>query len=327
MAIRALDWIATYSFMRLMRESPQHLTDEGEQTAMAKGIYHIRSAINRTFLDHEITLSGGGFDAKPSPIKQLLFYAVGALVILWSATSTFIGSANAGLITMFVIWALITVVYLGGLTKTKELRVMTVPAVLAFLPKKARHVSTRRNSDPSGLYSIIGIDKIDDDGGIHFADGTVGQAYLVVGSASYLLFDADRDAILDRVDAFWQKVQTTAEFLFITTSEPQRVYHQVASLERRNQALEYRDPDLLELQNEQFDILTQHVGSNYTSIHQYVLLKAKSPDALRQAHLLIQAEVESPAQMIKEAAMLDHAETISTLKVFYQGIRKDALSA
>lgn len=294
---------------------------------MAKPIYHIRSAINRSFLDHEITLTGGGWQAKPSPIKQLLFFAVGALVILWSASSTFIGKANPALIVLFVIWALITVAYLGGLTKTKELRVATVPALLAYLPKQARNVFTRRTSDPSDFYSIVGIDKMDEDGGLHFADGTVGQVYLVVGSASYLLFDDDRDAILNRVDAFWQKVQGTAEYDFITTKEPQRIYHQVASLERRNQALEIRDPDLLELQNEQYDILNDHVGGKFTSIHQYVLLKAKSPDALRQAHLLLQAEIESSSQMIKEATMLDKAEALPMLKVFYQGVRKDPLAA
>lgn len=194
-------------------------------------------------------------------------------------------------------------------------------AVLAGLPPpKARHVFTRRSSNPSDFYSIVGIDGIDDDGRIHFSDGGEGQIYLVVGSASYLLFDEDRIGILDRVDSFWRKVDTTCEHSFITTKEPQRIYHQVANLERRNQALQVRDPDLVELQNEQYDILARHVGGQFTSIHQYLLLKGKSADALRRGHLVLQAEVEGSSLMVKEVTMLDREEAESMLRVFYQGI-------
>lgn len=292
---------------------------------MAKSVYKIPAPLNRSFLDHEIGFNVGGFQVKPSPMKQILFIGGGLLVTLWAATTTFIKSAEITWIVLFVLWALIAVFYLGGLTKTKELRFMTVPALLAYLPKKARFVLTRRNSDPSDFHSIVGIEEIDDSGEITFSDGGVGRVYLVVGSASYLLFDEDRAAILNRVDNFWRKVPTTCEYSFITTKEPQRIYRQVANLERRNRALDVRDPDLLELQNEQYDILTQHVGGKFPSIHQYVLLKGRSADALRQGALVLQAEVESSSQMIKELTMLDRDETHQMLRVLYQGSPNDHL--
>ncbi|MEU6261811.1 hypothetical protein [Saccharopolyspora shandongensis] len=285
---------------------------------MAKMSYKVPTSIARSFLDHEITLSKGGWAAKPSPIKQLLFFGGGFLVLLWVTTSTFIASAGPVFITLFVIWGLAAIVYFGGMTKTKELRAMNVPALLAYAPKGARHVYTRRSSNPSDFYSIVGIDGIDEDGRIHFSDGGEGQVYLVVGSASYLLFDEDRIGILARVDAFWRKIDTACEWSTITTKEPQRIYHQVANLENRNQALQVRDPDLIELQNEQYAILTQHVGGKFTSIHQYLLLKGTSVDALRRGHTALQAEVEGSALMIKEATVLDRDEVESMLRVFYQ---------
>ncbi|MFF3127054.1 hypothetical protein ACFVRD_33185 [Streptomyces sp. NPDC057908] len=293
---------------------------------MAKMTYKVPSSLNRSFLDHEITLSKGGWAAKPSPIKQLLFFGGGVLALLWVSTSTFVASSGPVPITLFVIWGLAVIIYFGGLMKTKELRIMRVPSLLAYLPSKARHVFTRRSSNPSDFYSIVGIDGIDDDGRIHFSDGGEGQVYLVVGSASYLLFDEDRIGILDRVDSFWRKVDTTCEHSFITTKEPQRIYHQVAKLERRNQALQVRDPDLVELQNEQYDILTRHVGGKFTSIHQYLLLKGKSADALRRGHLVLQAEVEGSSLMVKEATMLDREEAEPMLRVFYQGIDDELLN-
>ncbi|MFC9755219.1 hypothetical protein [Streptomyces sp. NPDC056921] len=287
---------------------------------MAKMTYKVPSSLNRSFLDHEITLSKGGWAAKPSPIKQLLFFGGGVLALLWVSTSTFVASSGPVPITLFVIWGLTLIIYFGGLIKTKELRIMRVPSLLAYLPPKARHIYTRRSSNPSDFYSIVGIDGIDDDGRIHFSGGSEGQIYLVVGSASYLLFDEDRVGILDRVDSFWRKVDTACEHSFITTKEPQRIYHQVANLERRNQALQVRDPDLVELQNEQYDILARHVGGKFTSIHQYLLLKGKSADALRRGHLVLQAEVEGSSLMVKEVTMLDRAEAEPMLRVFYQGI-------
>lgn len=286
---------------------------------MARRSYAIPAPLNRSFLDHEISFSVGGWQVPASPMKQILFVGGGVLVTLWAATTTFVKSAGPALIVLFVIWSLAAVFYLGGLTKTRELRLMTVPALLAYLPRKARLVLTRRSAGPNGFYSIAGIDDIAEDGTISFSDTSIGRVYLVVGSASYLLFDEDQTSILNRVDSFWRKVPTTCEHVFITTKEPQRIYRQVANLERRNVALEVRDPDLLELQDEQYDILTGHVGGRFTSIHQYVVLKARSADALRQAHLVLQSEVEGSALMIREVTMLGRDESQQMLRVFYQG--------
>lgn len=287
---------------------------------MVRNIFKIPTRLNRTFLDHEISFQVFGMQVPPTPIKQLLFLVGGALLIAWSATSTSLKSAHPGLIAFYLVWALATLIYFGTLTKTRELRARTLPALASYAPKAARVVITRRDSDPNPFASIVGIDAIDTDGRITFADGTFGQIYLVAGTASFLLFEEDSQAILKRVDAFWRKVETSCEYIFITTKEPQRIYHQVANLERRNRALEVRDPDLLELQNEQYAVLTGHVGDRFTSIHQYVVLKATSAEALRQAHQILQAEVEDSTHMIKEITMLDRDEATQMLRVLYQGV-------
>lgn len=287
---------------------------------MAKTSYKVPVALNRTFMDLEITMSGKGWNLRPSPLKQLLFYGGTMFLLLpWLVTSTFISSAGFVLITFFIIWFIVTFAYLGRLTRTKDLTISAVPALMAYLPPRARHILTRRSSNPSEFYGVVGIDSIDDDGRINFAGGDVGRTYLVVGSASHLLFDADREAILDRTEAFWNKTEPSCEWSWLTTKEPQRVHHQLANLERRNRALEIRHPDLLELQNESFDLLTQHVGGAFSSIHQYLVLRGTSQDALTRGHKLLHAEVEASSLMIKESAELDRLETLQVLQVLYQG--------
>lgn len=286
---------------------------------MPKTSYKIPSSLNRSFLDHEIALSGGGFQAKPLPMKVLLFWAGSILTLFWVASSTFVAQASWWLIVLVVIWWVIATAFLGQYSKTKEMKFASVPALLAYVPAAARRVLTRTSTNPSAFYSVVGIDHVEDSGLIKYADGTFGQGYLVVGSASILLFDEDRKSILNRVDSFWRKVDTTCEYTIVTTKEPQRVYHQIANLERRNLALEVRDPELKELMDEQFDLLNEHVGNQFASIHQYLMLKADSMEALRRAHTGLQAEVESSSLMIKGCTMLSGEEVTDMLTVLYKG--------
>lgn len=292
---------------------------------MAKSGYRIATSLDRSYLDHEITLAGRGWQARPLPMKVILFWLMSLLGLLWALMSTFLSSGGFLLDAAVVIYWLAATAFFGALTKTKELRFRTVPALLAYAPKAARNVLTRRSSNPSEFASIVGIDAVHDDGRIEFTDGHHGRAYLVVGSASILLFEQDKTGILDRVDAFWRKAETTCEYIFVTAKEPQRIYQQVANLERRNLDLEVRDPDLVELMDEQYDILTEHVGGRFNSIHQYVVLKATSADELRRAHNALTAEVEGSNFMIKECVRLDRDETLRMLKVFYTGVETSPL--
>ena len=294
-----------------------------EGGALAKDSYKIAPALNRSFLEHEIAMPVPGFDSRPTSIKQLLFYLAGLLVIMWATTSTFIKSAGVLWIVLFVAWSVSVVVYLGLMSRTKQLKAETLPTLVNYIPRTSRIVVTRRSANPTAFASIVGIESIAPDGRITFFDGGAGQLYSIVGSASYLLFDEDRTAIINRVDFFWRNVPPSAEFIIITTKEPQRVYRQIAGLERRNQRLAAdpvagSDPDLLALQSEQYGILHDYVGGRFSSIQQYMLVRGKSPDALRAGCIQLEAEIESSSLMIKEASKLDREATQTLLATLYQ---------
>lgn len=288
---------------------------------MAKSIYKVPASLARSFLDHEIALSGGGWQVKPLPMKVILFWVVSIFTMFWMLTSSFIKHADWWLLTLIVIWWLVTTGFLGSYSKTKELKISSVQALVNYVPPSARRVTTRKSSDPSGLYSIAGIDQVDDSGFITWGDGSVGQAYLVVGSASVLVFAQDKTSILDRVDAFYRKVDTTAEFIWLTTKESQRVYRQLGNLEKRNLALQVRDPELFELMEEQHSILKDYVGGSFNSIHQYLVVKADNLEALRRAHTVVRAEAEESSLMIKQLTMLDEGDSLEMFQTVYAGSR------
>lgn len=286
---------------------------------MAKTSYKVPASLDRSYLDQEIPISGGGFTMPALPIKAILFWLGGIVVTLWATMNTFISDGPFWFQGIFVLWCLVALVVLGRVSKTKELRTSMIVPLLQYIPGSARKVMTRSNSPASPFYSIVGVNEIDDKGVIQFADGRFGRAYLVVGSASVLLFEKDKKAILDRVDSFWRKVGTDVEFTFITTKEPQRTYRQVAALERTTRNLAVRDPELLDLLDEQYDVMTNYVGKEFRSIHQYLVVMADNKEQLRQAHNVVAAEVEGSSYMIKACNEMDEAEIIEMLSVLYQG--------
>lgn len=284
---------------------------------MAKSMYKIPSSLARSFLDHEIALSGGGWQLKPLPVKVLLFWVGSIMGVFWLVASTPLKHANGLLIALVVIWWFVATAFFGKYSKTKELNLTRVTAVINYFSPGARRVVTRRSSNPSGFYSIVGIDAVDDNGFIRWNDGSVGQAYGVVGSASVLVFAQDKKAILDRVDAFYRKVDTSSELIWMTTKEPQKIYRQLANLERLNLELEVHDLELHELLEERYSILTQHVGGEYSSIHQYLVIKADNLEALRRAHVVVDSEAEESALMLKQVVRLNGAETAEMFQGVY----------
>jgi len=280
-----------------------------EAEPVAKSIYKIPISLARSFLDHEITLSGGGFQTRPIALKAILFWVGSLFTVFWVLSNTFLKHADWWLIGLVAIWWLVATAFFGRYSKTKELNIQSVPSLINYFTPSARRVVTRSSSDPSGFYSIAGIDDIDEGGFITWGDGTVGQAYLVVGSASVLVFEQDRIAIIDRVDAFWRKVDTTAELIWVTTKEPQRVYRQLANLERLNLSIDVDDPELFELMEERHSILTNYVGGSFSSIHQYLIIKADNVESLKRAHIVVRSEAEESSLMIKQLTQLDGADT------------------
>ena len=290
---------------------------------MAKERYIVPVSLDRTILDHELTLSSNAMRLKPLPMKVIFVYIGSITVLMWLLTGTPLKGASFGYLVLISVWWIVATAYFASYSKTKEMRGEMIMALIDYLPKTARKVLTRSDSSPGQFHSIVGIKDVDEKTGfITYADGMVGQAYAVVGSASCLLFDQDRDAILNRNDRFYRKLEPGVEWVFITTKEPQRVHTQIATLEKRNRRLspDARDPELVALMDEQYQSLKSYVGASFFSIHQYLILIARNEEDLRKAHNLLDAEAGDSSLMFKEVTMLTYDETIDLLATHYGSV-------
>lgn len=285
-----------------------------------KQSYRVPYDLAQDYLDMSITLSpGDGTVARVLPAVVVLTYVISFLVCLAVLFKSFIGTMSTvpQKILFVILWAALTVV-LASFDGTRRMNIQKVPTLFSYLPRRARYVFTRTNHDAMPFFNILGIEDISDDGLVTYTDTTFGYWYRVTGSASVLLFDADRDAIINRVDAFYRKWDTDSEIVFMTTKEAQKVYRQVAHLKRLYDNIRNDDPDLRELAEEQFRILRDHIGSEFRSLHQYMLIKSKNKEALRVANSVLQSEVENSSLMIKQCVPLDKTDVLKVLASIYQ---------
>lgn len=288
---------------------------------MSKRSYKIPTDLNQSVLDMEITLqSGDGIGPRPMPIKVIFFALISGLLCFWLTMNTFIRRGPVWAVGLFVVvWLLLTIL-LMRYDGTKQMYAQMIPSLLGYMPKSARYVITRKNSRANDFYSIANIQSVDEKfGRVNFADGTCGYFYRVAGSASVLLFDDDKSAILDRVDSFYRKISTDVEIIYITVKEPQRVQKQVAHVVDRWRKQRVKDFELQALAQEQMDILKERVGGTSRSIHQYMILRGDDFEKLTVAKNILQSEVENSSLMIKQCTPLYGKDIYNLLRTLYQG--------
>lgn len=285
-----------------------------------KPTYKIPYGLDESYGDLSISLqTKDGSVGKVLPIKVILTYVLSSLLCLYLLLNTFVGSMSTILqkVLFVILWFALTVT-LAGYDSTRRMNVQLLPVALNYLPKSARHVYTRANKTATPFFNIVGIENIYEDGLVEFIDGTWGYWYRVVGSASILLFDSDKEAIINRVDSFFRKWHSQSEVVFMTTKESQKVYRQVNSLKERYENLKVFDADLQNLAEEQFTILKDYVGHEFKSLHQYMLIKSANKEALNSAVNILQSEVENSTQMIKQCVALEYDEVVEMYQSVYR---------
>lgn len=290
---------------------------------MAKKVYKIPAPLDDNYLNMEIAIqSKDGVGLKPLPVRVILAWLVSILVLFFLETRTGGALSYGGI----VLQALFAIVWLGFtfvmtiIDKSHKMQMEWIPALLTYMHKANRTVLTRRTSNANPFYGIVGIDSIDEDNGlVHYSDGTFGYWYSVVGTASVLLFPEDRDAILDRVCGFYEKIGTDCEIIFMTTKEAQKVNKQLAHLMAQYKALEFREPDVSALVREQYNALYNHVGKEFKSIHQYMVLKGDSREALSVLNTIVMSEYEASSLMFKQCQPLYKQDIEEVLFRVYGG--------
>lgn len=286
---------------------------------MAKTSYRIPDSLDKSTLDTEITFkTNEGVGFRPVSLRLVAWFSLSMVALLVICLYTYVGKWLPLTIPFCISWFVLTLLLLKT-DKTGEMQYSQVDAILSYYPKSQRYVICRSAAKAGDLWSVVGVKSRDAETGlIQWNDGTVGYAYLVVGTGSLLLFDADRDAIIDSVDSFYRKTRPSVEWIWVTTKEPQKVYRQVAALKRRYDALDDPTGELAPLLDMEYACLSDFVGREYRSLHQYLFIKADSMEELILAQNHLQAEVEG-GRMIRQLVGLVGEDLDRVYRTIYQG--------
>lgn len=288
---------------------------------MAKSSYKIPASLSDNYLDMEIAIqSKDGVGLRPLPVRVILAWLASLLALFYlefNGSSVIVEGGTFLRILFAIVWLGFTYI-MTKVDKSHKMQIELVPAILQYVQKSNRHVITRRTSNAAPYFGIVGINDIDDKTGmITYSDGTYGYWYSVVGTASVLLFPSDRDAVLDRVNEFYKKIQADCEIIFMTTKEAQKVTQQTAHLVAQYEALEFKDPDIDKLAQEQYDTLTNFVGKEFKSLHQYMIIKGDNREALSTINNIVISECQSSSLVFKRCVPLYRTDIESVLKLVY----------
>ena len=269
---------------------------------MAKKIYNIPDSLDKSILDSEIVLKSNKAEVslKPLPVRVILYYILFLVVGLYIIFQTELKNMGFGWIIFFVItWVLFTVNMLKT-DKSGEPQLNMIKAMLDYLPRSRRVVTTRSTSNAAHFLGISNVDEVGGNGLVKFIDGSYGYFYEVVGNGSYLLFESDRNEILNRVDNFYRNMKPEYQYIFITVRQPQKVYKQIGYLKKKFDRLTDSDWEIKEKANENYRFLSEQVGREYKSIHQYMIIKARNKDTLNMAKDILSIEVSSSSLIFKK---------------------------
>lgn len=285
----------------------------------AKEVYNIRDSLDKSFLDIEIAISSkDGLGLKPLPVRFILAVVVSGFICFYMVSNTFIASGGPIGIALFIlIWVLFSVLLLKP-DRSGDMAIFRIPTLINYLPASARKADTRASGYIGPFYSVANIDHVEENEGIVvFNDGGLGLVFSVVGNASCLLFESDRDAIISRMDSFLRTMKQDYELIFITSKEAQNVVRQVNAM--HNRARTEEDPELRALIEFERDYMDLHVGSQYRSIHQYLIIKADNREALAAARNMLQVEVESSTLIFKRCTALYDEELERVFASVFKG--------
>lgn len=276
---------------------------------MAKQGYKIPASLDQTHLDRVISISNN----PNSPIglislKTIVAYlGTAALIGVCWKLGMFKGN-SIGFNIIYIILVFLFVSRLINTTKTGELAYNNLYAITDYLPKRMRLLSTTRNSSVDAFYKLYGIASIDDtNGNIRYKNGDYGTLLAVSGTGSILVFDEDKESILDANDAFWRKIDVGMYISEITIKEGQKVDLQLGNYQRRwnNLSATKMDPNVKNLIGDLMDaevsVLADDIAVNYKSIHQYWLLRTQDKETLDSLKIIIKGEVDNSGLVIRTA--------------------------
>lgn len=202
-------------------------------------------------------------------------------------------------------------------TATKQIGANFFVSTITYAIKSDRKVGTRAFEGLGPLQALVGIKGLTKEGTIVFDTNEVGHIYELIGNASVLMFDEDRGSVLNGTRNFYRRINPSISLTYDTITSPQKTNVQIKNMKDEAQGLAFDSPNLKLLNQKESNVLRDWVGKEFKSIHQYVIVRAKNTDNLRDFDDWLQAQLSSSSNYLKDYRLLGLVETRNYLNEFF----------
>lgn len=287
-----------------------------------KNVYRIATSLDRSYLDVEVALQAkSGVGLRPLPLYTIFVWIIAIFGSFLAVSSTVLPLQYLPLpLKGLFMLACIAFAYVAmSRDAGNQTRITAIRNMATYMFVKPSRILKTRSTDPATmLYRLVGIKEISKKTGmVTYLDGTVAYFYRVVGNASALLFDSDKDAVITRVDNFYRKMPDYVRCEIITVKEPQKVVTNKVRLKQLYSELRTRDKDLIGIMQESYKNLDEYVGGEFKSIHQYMGLFAGSKEYVNKAHAILVNETQGSALMMSAVEPLYEEDVIRLMHTIY----------
>ena len=283
-----------------------------------KSVYRIATSLDRSYMDVEVALQAkSGVGLRPLPLSTILVWiaAIFGSFLLVSTDLLPLRLLPLGLRGLFMLLCMGFTYVATSRDGGNQSRMAAIRNMATYMFVKPSRILKTRSTDPATMfYRLVGIKEINKKTGmVTYLDGTVAYFYRVVGNASSLLFDSDKDAVITRVDNFYRKLPDYVRCEIVTVKEPQKVVTNKVRMKELYAGLRIRDKELIDLMQQSYRNLDEYVGGEFKSIHQYMILYAGSKEYVNKAHSILVNEVQGSGLMISTAEPLYEDDVIRLL--------------
>lgn len=284
---------------------------------MAKNSYKIPYSLNVTRLQAPVILTGRkGQGPFKRPIKLLtiiLIALLGLVVPMFVFMNTPISDGSfLGKLLLFIGWEVFVLMLVIPQGNGEEGYKMFWPTIGYWIDTHNKVISTRGDANVAEVSDILQIRKINDAGTITFANNWVGRIYEVDGHASNMLFENEKDYVIDAFERWLNQLPPNVNISIPTQHASLDLGDQMSAASVRTGKQGTTDLRALAARREK--ILRENIAGNsrFKSISQCVVISATDLTALDEQCQWFEQQVQNG--MAKKAIRADFDKCLRLLR-------------
>lgn len=275
---------------------------------MAKKSYRIPYSLDVTRLQAPVILTGRkGQGPIKRPVKLmtiLLLALLGLVVPMFVFMNTGVSEGSwLGKILLFVGWEMFVLMLVIPQENGDEGYKMIWPTIGYWIDTHGKVVSTRGDANVAEISDLLQIRKIDNDGIITFMNGWVGQVYEVDGHASNMLFEKEKDYVIDAFERWLSLLPPNVSVGVPTQHTSLDLGEQIQAARQRTSR--QRSTDLRALAAKKEKVIRDNIAGNdrFRTVSQCVVLTTTDRTALQEQCQWFEQQVRNGmAKSVKRAA-------------------------